>query len=372
MKTANFKKIVFFAVVAITSVLFFSNFAKADTTLSVDVYTSEDVYFDTNINTTGNVDMKIDGVNLNDKISNVVSQSNTDVITWQKLTYVFEEVAKYFYGTEYHPAADSIFTSLNSVFVNRVDEQLINEKLDNLNMRVLMLEKTMEKVNATAYCEGKMAVMKEYNLTWVKCGTNSTYYYNVDPKQFGGNDIIGIDVSETPVAEKPKVVSLSITKFDVSDITAGSNAKALMVVKNSGDAVGTVTVSLSISEEWDYEKSYEFMLYPGEEQTFAFTIFVPSNAEGVVKITGKASYNSGSDVIETSKEVIKIISVPLTLQATNYLNNVSSGIASNANYGVPVALTITALSLPIVGTALESERIKKMYMFFRQAKSESQ
>jgi len=279
-------------------------------------------------------------------------------------------VSKYFYGTEYHPAGENIFTSLNSVFVNRAEGQVINDKLDNLNMRVLTLERTMEKVNATAYCEGKMSVLKEYNLSWVKCGTNSTYYYNVDPKQFGGNDIIGIDVSETPKApEEPKIASIDITKFDVSDVTAGSNAKVLMVVKNNGNAEGTVKISLIISEEWNYEKSYEVVLHPGEEQTFAFTIFVPAKASGVVKITGNAAYNSGSDAIETSREAIKIISVPLAIQATNYLNNVSSGITSNANYGVSMVLTITALSLPVVGTAMESGRIKKMYAAFRHVKT---
>jgi hypothetical protein len=48
----------------------------------------------------------------------------------------------------------------------------------------------MEQVAPAAYCQGKLDLMKEYNLTGVKCGVNSTTYWNAGKSGFDGYDII--------------------------------------------------------------------------------------------------------------------------------------------------------------------------------------
>jgi len=248
MKTANRlqSKAMLLALGVIAFILFTAALAKADTNVSVDIQTDEDVYFDTNINTTGSVDVTIDGAHLNDQIANALSGNNADLISWQNLMYIFNEVSNYFYRTGTpHPVAVNLFNSLNSVFVNRADEQAINSKLDNLNMRVLMLERTMEKTNAEAYCEGKISVMKEYNLTWVKCGISSTYYYNVDPKQFGGNDIIAIDVSEPN--ETAVVVKAAETTTPAETSTPSTETKATETTEAEDETVMLPAISESMT-----------------------------------------------------------------------------------------------------------------------------
>ena len=178
--------------IAVFSILTASS-VKADTNVTVDVWADGNVNFDSNLVTNGTIDINIDGTNFNQAIQDVSGDINSKV-GWTELGYIFDQVTKYFYGTTAnpHPTAISIFNSLNSVFVNRADEQVINAKLDNLNYRVIALEKSLERLNSTVYCQAKLEVMQEYNLSWVKCGENSTYYYN-NVNSANGKIIVGIE-----------------------------------------------------------------------------------------------------------------------------------------------------------------------------------
>jgi hypothetical protein len=326
--------------IAVATLLLIGTVKAANTDVNVSVWTDQNVNLNTNVNAGGSVDLNIDGVPIDNRITNIVSTSNAGLMSWNNLMYVFDEMSKYFYGTENpHPVAVSLFNSLNSVFVNRADEQVINAKLDNLNMRVLMLERTMEKVNATAYCEGKISVMKEYNLSWVKCGENSTYYYNVDPKNWAGKDIIAIDVSEpaeTPKAEV-KTVNITMDKFEVSELNAGGNATASVAVKNEGNAAGVAKISLSIPEGWSYQPVYDVTINPGEEKNLSFTIFIPKDSSGDARIIVLAVYDSADGTKIANAEVTKTVLVPIDMQIVNYLTHVFAGNSSNAQVmGMPL------------------------------------
>jgi len=72
-----------------------------------------------------------------------------------------------------------LLNDLSKVFVTRSEYQQQETNLNYLLLRVRALEHTVEKINETAYCQGKIETMLEYNLTSVKCG--NTTYFN-DPK----------------------------------------------------------------------------------------------------------------------------------------------------------------------------------------------
>jgi hypothetical protein len=80
-------------------------------------------------------------------------------------------------------AMDSYFASDRDVWV------LVN-KINELEIRIQTLEKTMERIASDPYCEVKKEALLNYNLTYVKCGENSTIYARVNPEEFGYN-IIG-------------------------------------------------------------------------------------------------------------------------------------------------------------------------------------
>ena len=305
--------------------------ARADTNVTVDVWSDETVNFFSNLNTTGDINLNIDGTNFNQALGNIQNTFES-YITRQDLSQIFDGVAKYFAGgKDIQPAATSIFNSLNSVFVNRANEQVINAKLDNLNMRVIALEKTMEQVNSTAYCQGKLDVMKEYNISWIKCGAHSTYYYNVDPANYGGNQIIGIEpVSSSPVTS---TADMKITTFSISSLKAGGNATVDVAVKNVGNKEGSVSISLQLPEGWSATPTqYNPVLNPSEEKTFEFTIVVPQNAKEKGKIGFVVSFvlmNEQKQLTEEKEVTIAPREWTVQKQAFGYgdLLNINSLIA---------------------------------------------
>jgi len=150
---------------------------RADnTTVSVEVWSEKDIFLTTNLNANGSTSVTIDGTNVNSEFGSIWTHF-ASFMSWGDLTYIFDQVAQYFYGkAEFpHPTAVSIFNSLNAVFMNKIEGQLINTKLNILNTRVTALEKAVESMNKTAWCNGRIETMREFNLTSVTCG-NTTYY----------------------------------------------------------------------------------------------------------------------------------------------------------------------------------------------------
>lgn len=83
-----------------------------------------------------------------------------------------------------------IGTALDSYFASDRDVWILVNKIRELEIRLETLEKTMERVDTDTYCDAKLETMEKYNLSYVKCGENSTIYAQVNPDIFG-YDILG-------------------------------------------------------------------------------------------------------------------------------------------------------------------------------------
>ena len=68
--------------------------------------------------------------------------------------------------------------------------QVIAQQKYQIEMQVTELEKTIEETLPEEYCDVKLDMMRQYNLTSVKCGTNSTVYWNAGKDGFEGYDTI--------------------------------------------------------------------------------------------------------------------------------------------------------------------------------------
>ncbi|MFH1473567.1 MAG: hypothetical protein ABIE55_01600 [Candidatus Aenigmatarchaeota archaeon] len=83
-----------------------------------------------------------------------------------------------------------IGVALDSYFASDRDVWLLVNRINILEVRIEALEKTIERIASEEYCEMKVEALMKYNLSYVKCGENSTIYARVDPNEFGFN-IIG-------------------------------------------------------------------------------------------------------------------------------------------------------------------------------------
>jgi hypothetical protein len=79
---------------------------------------------------------------------------------------------------------------LSSYFASQKDLWVLSNKVKQQDIRIEALERVMEKMASEEYCQVKLDLMKEYNLTGVKCGTNSTMYWNAEKAGFYNYDTI--------------------------------------------------------------------------------------------------------------------------------------------------------------------------------------
>ncbi len=79
---------------------------------------------------------------------------------------------------------------LDSYFASDREVSALNTKIYQLDLRIQSLERTMETIASEEYCQGKLDIMKQYNLTGVKCGINSTIYWNAKKAGFDNYDTI--------------------------------------------------------------------------------------------------------------------------------------------------------------------------------------
>ena len=91
-----------------------------------------------------------------------------------------------------------IGTDLDRYFASDKDVYYLLRRVNDLQLRVEALENTMEEINETAYCEGKLEVLEKYNLPAVKCG-ETTYRNHIESPITGESMILGI----TPANEEP-------------------------------------------------------------------------------------------------------------------------------------------------------------------------
>lgn len=95
-------------------------------------------------------------------------------------------------GRETNPPESykQIGSALESYFASDRDIQIIVNKIREQELRLQAMEITMERIASDQYCDVKLEFMEKYNLSYVKCGENSTIYAKVNPDEFG-YDILG-------------------------------------------------------------------------------------------------------------------------------------------------------------------------------------
>lgn len=84
---------------------------------------------------------------------------------------------------------------LDSYFASDKDVYFLNKKITELELRIEALERTIETTASEAYCDGKLGLMLDYNMRWVKCG-DTTYHNHLEDPTTGEDMIVGI----TPIA----------------------------------------------------------------------------------------------------------------------------------------------------------------------------
>lgn len=93
-------------------------------------------------------------------------------------------------GDTVYTKAKDIGMVLDSYFASDKDVWFLSNKINQLELRIEALERTVEKTSSEEYCQSKIAMMKDYNMTSVKCGTNSTVYWNAKKQGFDNYDTI--------------------------------------------------------------------------------------------------------------------------------------------------------------------------------------
>jgi len=115
------------------------------------------------------------------------------------------------------PAYKQIGYALESYFASDKDIWTLVNKINELELRIKVLEKTMDRVASETYCQAKIDIMMEYNLSYVKCGEDSTIYARVNSSEFG-YDIIGY-TTEDQCIENWACTSWSECKDGISERT---------------------------------------------------------------------------------------------------------------------------------------------------------
>ncbi|NIO44912.1 MAG: hypothetical protein GTN36_05165 [Candidatus Aenigmarchaeota archaeon] len=93
-------------------------------------------------------------------------------------------------GETVYMHAKELAMVLESYFASDKDVWYLANRVKQLELRVEALERTLEEVAPEEYCDSKLDMMKEYNLTGVKCGTNSTQYWNAKKAGFDNYETI--------------------------------------------------------------------------------------------------------------------------------------------------------------------------------------
>jgi hypothetical protein len=114
------------------------------------------------------------------------SKDEAGGLSIQGVIYYIEGAINWLLGEEGTPFEfKEIGSTLDRYFASDRDVYYLVRKIGELQMRIETLEKTMERTASDTFCEAKIEALEKYNLTYVKCGENSTVYTRVNPEEFG-------------------------------------------------------------------------------------------------------------------------------------------------------------------------------------------
>jgi hypothetical protein len=180
------KKIMGFGILAM---LLLTTTVRADTNVTIDITSDENVNSEININAdnvTAITNVNASSFNwwINGYPGSVPEIKNTYVsgTTLDDIAYIISNAVDYVLGLTKYVSNQgmSILNSLAKVFVTRMEYNKQQENMNYLLYRIDALEKAVKDINATAWCNGRIQTMLEYNLSSVRC-ENTTYYPNNNP-----------------------------------------------------------------------------------------------------------------------------------------------------------------------------------------------
>lgn len=155
----------------------------ADTNLTTWVHSDETINFWTNIQTEGDVNIEINGVDWETQYGNVTVNKHYEVkkiggtfSVWDMTRHLEDTVRCVTKGKKYCSEWNyRIWFALQSLFLPRREYEQNNMMNE---VRLKALENTVELIDSGAYCQGKIDTMIEMDLEWVRCGENK--YVNLN------------------------------------------------------------------------------------------------------------------------------------------------------------------------------------------------
>lgn len=175
---------------------------------------------------------------------------STSLLNDQSLANLIGQSVDYLEGREYTSGvADDIGNSLDSYFASDNDVQQLLKMIDdlqkktmNLNVRVVAIERTLEETASEDYCNAKLETAEKYNMTikGLKCGLNSTYYYETP------TGMMTIETYDPNVDSKPVKMTMIVPLVIFADtpFTAG------IMLNNTGTKFGAYKVLVEVPEGW--------------------------------------------------------------------------------------------------------------------------
>lgn len=175
---------------ALALVIMFAGISFADSDLGIYAHSDQDMNINAYFEAEGTMTVNTNLYTPNGDIT--VNDYGDDYITEIKKGGMTDEhVASLIYmgsmaannitdpGHYYTDAMESIGYALDQGFVTTNEQREIYKLLNNLNVRVTALEKTIDEMNHDLYCKYKVDVTQEYGLSAVDCG-DITYYNKPD------------------------------------------------------------------------------------------------------------------------------------------------------------------------------------------------
>lgn len=157
----------------------------ADTNVKTSIKSNETVNYWAHI-TSPEANINIDGVDWETQYGNVTVKKYVTEVTetrtgssfsvWDMVKHI-ERTVDCVLGNEKHCSEWNyrIWNALSRVFLPRWEYE---DKVRQYEIRIKALEKTVEMINSTAYCQAKIDLMTEMELDWVIC--DGVKYYNIN------------------------------------------------------------------------------------------------------------------------------------------------------------------------------------------------
>jgi len=175
--------------------IFLIPLATAQVNVSLKVNTSEDVYWHEEIYAdevvkkevinASNVSIIIEGEDIGTQIKQTQEYirkregawllDRVGASIWEFVRIIIDSI-NWLFGKEDVPEpSKQIGSALDSYFASDRDVESLLLRIKALELRIEALENTMEVIASRAYCKAKIDLMKEYNLSKIKC-QNTTFY----------------------------------------------------------------------------------------------------------------------------------------------------------------------------------------------------